>query len=436
MINSIFGKLLEKRYAIWKLFDEYPLLSLIIIAIIPRLIILFYVSISSQLFPFGGLDHDGYCEIAENLVKNGIYSIDGVSPTFGRAPLYPFLLAPGAFFGVTYHWGRILNLILGVTACVFLFRSGILFGVSKKIAFMFALFLALNPWFAWFTKNGMTYVLTTFLLSFIYLLIATIYAGNRRLYIFILLGLVSGLTALSHPAYLPLIFGVAMAIIAILVGKSITVKRTVYRLMVMIFAFITIILPWTLRNYYHTKEFFPIVSGFGYQYLRSALRIELLLKKGKFPWEKEGDITETLGLPIDPSNIKFFVISSDRLNKELDGMAKKHILTNIKDSPIYFAKSIMVNILFLWFGDSNWWLVLMHLTYILFLILTTIIGITLNHKFFDVFVIIVVIAPIMLLHGIMHAYIQHAAYSIPLTLSLILSAMISCADQSKDFSNY
>ena len=153
------------RNSLCNYLDKYPLLILIIIALVPRLTIIAFPALFPQLLQFGGMGHDGYCEIAQNLVKHGIYSIDGVSPTFGRAPLFPLLLAPGAILGYLDLWGMILNVVLGVFACAFIFLTGKLFGASDRKSFILSLFLVFNPWLIWMTKNGMTYVLTTFLLS-------------------------------------------------------------------------------------------------------------------------------------------------------------------------------------------------------------------------------------------------------------------------------
>jgi len=100
------------RNSLCNYLDKYPLLILIIIALVPGDNYSFPGFIPATITVWG-MGHDGYCEIAQNLVKHGIYSIDGVSPTFGRAPLFPLLLAPGAILGYLDLWGMILNVVLG-----------------------------------------------------------------------------------------------------------------------------------------------------------------------------------------------------------------------------------------------------------------------------------------------------------------------------------
>jgi hypothetical protein len=371
------------------------------------------------------MGHDGYCEIAQNLVKHGIYSLDGVSPTFGRAPLFPLLLVPGAFLRCLDLWGMILNVVLGVFACAFVFLTGKLFGASDRKSFLLSLFLIFNPWLIWMTKNGMTYVLTTFLLSIDYWLIGIIYTGNRRPFIFLILGITTALTALSHPVHLVLIMGIAMAIALILRRYGLQFGIIMRYIAILLFGWIIAITPWTIRNYYHTRSFFPIVQGFGYQYLLSASRIQNLLTKGTFPWEKGGKINELSGIPIDSLNIKFSVVGDDHLNKILDTKAVEHIKTNLKDNPFYYAKHMTVNFLFLWLGDNGYGLVLLHLLYVVLLVSLIIIGIIKNCRFMQVMIIMIVIAPSILVHCFMHAYIPHAAYSIPLSVGLILSAIVA-----------
>lgn len=416
------------RYFILKCLDKYPLQILIIIALIPRLIIITFPALFPNLLQFGGKGHDGYCEIAQNLVNHGIYSLNGVSLTFGRAPLFPLLLTPGALFGYLDLWGMILNVALGVLACAFIFLTSKLFGASDRKSFILSLFLVFNPWLIWMTKNGMTYVLTTFLLSIDYWLIGIIYAGNRRPFVFLILGLTAGLTALSHPVHLVLIMGIGMAIVIIFSRNSMKLSNIIWYIAITLFGWIIALTPWTIRNYYHTRSIFPIVQGFGYQYLLSAARIENLLTKGTFPWEKGGGINELSGIPIDSLNIQFSVVGDDHLNKILDINAMDHIKTSLKNIQFYFVKHMTINFIFLWLGDKGWGLVSLHLIYLFSLISIIIIGINKNRRFIDVSIVLIVIVPTILVHCFMHAYIPHAAYSIPLSIGLILSAMVAWTD--------
>lgn len=413
------------RNSLGNYLDKYPRLILIIIALVPRLTIIAFPALFPHLLQFGGMGHDGYCEIAQNLVKHGIYSLDGVSPTFGRAPLFPLLLAPGAILGYLDLWGMILNVVLGVFSCVFIFLTGKLFGASDRKSFILSLFLVFNPWLIWMTKNGMTYVLTTFLLSMDYWLIGIIYTGNRRPFVYLILGITSALTALSHPVHLVLIMGIAIAIAIILRRHGLQLSNIMWYIAILLFGWIIAITPWTIRNYYHTRSFFPLVQGFGYQYLLSESRIKKLLTKVTFPWEKGGKINELSGIPIDSLNINFSVVGDEHLNKILDTKAIEHIKKNIKDNPLYYAKHMMVNLFFLWFGDNGWGLVLLHLLYLVLLISIIIIGIIKNRRFIEVMIIMIVIVPSILVHCFMHAYIPHAAYCIPLSIGLILSAIVA-----------
>jgi hypothetical protein len=378
-----------------------------------------------QILPFGGIGHDGYCEIAHNLVQHGVYSLDGFCPTFGRAPLLPFLLVPGALVGYLDLWGLTVNVVLGVSAGVFLYLTGKLFGASDRTSLVLSLFLVLNPWLIWMTKNGMTYVLTTFLLSVDYWLIGIIYTGNRRPLVYLVLGITSALTALSHPVHLVLIMGVGMAIALILKRQGLQLSNIIKYIAILLFGWILAITPWTLRNYYHTRSFFPLVQGFGYQYLLSESRIKNLLAKGIFPWEQGGRISELSGIPIDSLNIHFSVVGDERLNQILDTRAVEHIKTNSKDDSFYYAKHMTVNLFFLWFGDNSWGLVILHLIYFISIVSIITVGIIRNQRLLEPIIPIVVIVPSVFVHCFMHAYIPHAAYSIPLSMGLVLSAMIA-----------
>jgi 4-amino-4-deoxy-L-arabinose transferase-like glycosyltransferase len=425
------------RNALNSYLDTYPLLIVIIMALVPRLIIIASPALFPQLLQFGGIGHDGYCEIAQNLVQHGMYSLDGVSPTFGRAPLFPLLLVPGALLRSVELWGMILNVVLGVLACAFIFLTGKLLGVSDRKSFLLSLFLVFNPWLIWMTKNGMTYVLTTFLLSLDYWLLGIIYTGNKRPHVYLILGITTALTALSHPVHLVLIMGIGLAIAIILRRQGLRLSNIAWFITLLCCGWVMTITPWTLRNYYLTKSFFPIVQGFGYQYLLSESRIKNLLTKGTFPWQQGGIINELSGIPIDSLSIKFSVVGDDHINKTLDIKAIEHIKTNIQDDSLYYVKHMMVNLMFLWLGDRYWGLIFLHLIYFISLISIIIIGTIKNHRIIEVAIILIVITPSVLVHCFMHAYIPHAAYCIPLTTGLILSAMVACNNNNiNNFTNY
>ena len=172
--------------------------------------------------------------------------------------MLPLLLVPGAFLRYLNLWGMILNVVLGVLACAFIFLTGKLFGASDRKSFLLSLFLVFNPWLIWMTKNGMTYVLTTFLLSIDYWLIGIIYTGNRRPGVYIILGITIALTALSHPVHLVLIMGVGMAIALILKRQGLQLSNIIRYIAILLFGWILAITPWTLRNYYLTRSFSPL----------------------------------------------------------------------------------------------------------------------------------------------------------------------------------
>ena len=217
-----------------------------------------------------------------------------------------------------------------------------------------------------------------------------------------------------------------MAIAIILRRNGLQLSNIMWYIAILLFGWIIAITPWTIRNYYHTRSFFPIVQGFGYQYLLSESRIKKVLTKGTFPWEKGGEINKLSGIPLVSLNIKFSVVGDEHLNKILDTKAIEHIKTNIKDKPLYYAKHMIVNFLFLWLGDNGWGLVLLHLSYVVLLISIVIIGIIKNRRIIEVMIIMIVIVPSILVHCFMHAYIPHAAYCIPLSIGLILSAILAC----------
>ena len=122
---------------------------------------------------FGGNSHDGYLELAGQIVSgHGFVFEENGPPNLHRPPFYPLLIVPVSLLDA--NWQRlslilIHSLIVGGT-CYFLFHLGtLLFGrVSGGLAVMV---LLLSPWTYLNAKNPMPPVTQAFLYTaFVYFL--------------------------------------------------------------------------------------------------------------------------------------------------------------------------------------------------------------------------------------------------------------------------
>jgi len=230
-------------------------LSIFIIALLPRLIII------SRAINIPPQDTDGYEALATNIMNYGEFSSNGRLTSL-HEPFYPFFLASIYYFlGHSYMAAEIIQAVLGALTCIIIFLISInLFPLP--VAIVAALVSCFNPGFIKSSTHLMTENLYTFLFVVaIYFLIRQTKEGGFKNLIFS--GITLGIAALTRSATLLFPIFILFFIRKKLTASSYSAKRYILSIVIFIFFFSVTILPWTLRNWRVHHRFVPICTKGG-----------------------------------------------------------------------------------------------------------------------------------------------------------------------------
>ncbi|MCH7624152.1 MAG: glycosyltransferase family 39 protein, partial [Nitrospinae bacterium] len=303
---------------------------------------------------FCGQDHDGYIELARNLVHGEGYVFEpGGAPSIHRPPAFPFFLIPAAVLpDFLQQLGVIIlnSAFLGGSAFL-LYKFAIQF-FNFQLALISVVVLVLNPWLLWLIKNPTVPIFQMFITTAFIALILHLFFRPEELKkksslgSGVALGLVGGILALTHGVMLPIVFTVFVFffIAGWFKKKRAWLKMTSMALVVLLL----VVAPWTFRNWLVTDRFIPVTGNVGIAYFL-----------GNAHWEL-GEPDPTLDLPKDESALfhkktrallfagidrpytevlQFFGMRDPDLDAEVTQKAIHHVLEN----PGWFVKKIFLN---------------------------------------------------------------------------------------------
>jgi 4-amino-4-deoxy-L-arabinose transferase-like glycosyltransferase len=201
------------------------------------------------------VDPDRFGVLAENIyLGNGFVFERGEEPTTYKGPIYPLFLTIIMYLSFDYKiWAiQIAQNILHLISCYFVYI------ITKncfnqKTALLSSLIFAIHPFFLWFLPRIWIETFITFLtLSLIIVILE--YLKKESLFIGALVGILLGILALTKSVaiFLPL-----PVMILFILAKKKTVNNILQSLAILIIA-ITIIVPWTIRNYKVSNKFIPV----------------------------------------------------------------------------------------------------------------------------------------------------------------------------------
>ncbi len=233
-----------------KIFSRKPavlFLLLVSLSLLIRLLIYFYV-LQAEPLKFALKDVDGYLNIAQNLLDQGIYSREPSAPYYQdltRPPVYPILLV--TLLKITSFNGPIiifLQTVIGSLLSGFLFLSGIEFGLGKKISTILGVILAFDPIIV---LSG-HYLLTETIFLFFWILGILFFLKfikKNRVGFLLISAFFFGFSALTRPVvlYYPLLL---IPLLLVLPLNTLT-KKLRYSAGFLI-VFLLLITPWMLRN--------------------------------------------------------------------------------------------------------------------------------------------------------------------------------------------
>ncbi len=257
------------KEAFWLAFVLCVLVGLFIIFVITPL-----TGLSQK---FGGSAHDGYLEIARNIMEgNGYVFKVGGPPVLHRPPLYPFFLVPLTLLPAYLQRPILVLLQSAMVGCIgyLIFRiAQRLFSIT--IARLSVFIFLINPWVYWLAKNPMSIVLQGFLyILFISLIGREVFdkvegkenlsinsrVWSKQLYI----GIVVAALALTHGT---MIFIATIALLMLFFNALLRRNfRDAINIVIISFIILLFISPWTYRNWQVFHRFVPITGNAGFTY--------------------------------------------------------------------------------------------------------------------------------------------------------------------------
>lgn len=221
---------------------------------------------------FGGPGNDGYIELARNIVQGEgfVFEPEG-SPPIHRPPAYAFFLIPIAVLPDFLHRAGVIilnSLFFGGTAFL-LYKFSLKF-FDRHLVLISLLIFIFNPWVLWCIKFPMVAHLQMFLFTALFVLILHLFFQPEESLLkksflgSVVLGLVGGISALTHGIMLPLVISLffILIIIGIIKGRKDWVRLTSFAIVI----FFIVVSPWTFRNWQVTGRFIPMVSNPGLLY--------------------------------------------------------------------------------------------------------------------------------------------------------------------------
>jgi hypothetical protein len=409
---------------------QNPKWTLTAITLIPRAALL--AAAYRHGTPFGDTAHDGYLQIAQNIVRYGDIGL-GPHHLITRGPLFPLLLAPGVAVGHPQLWNALLNLVASIATCLLVFSAAKQLTGSVSGSFYAAAFVTLDPWLIWFVKNPMPTVTATFFFAAAVYFFVQLLLGRGLLVSSVGLGASCAFAALDHPALIMLAAGFTLAILAAIAGswKSAGEKpslgNSALALATMWLAFILVLVPYAIRNYRDVARPVLISDGAGLSYFMGATRYTL----SPYPWANVQwpftDVANRLHVNVPDLDVQYFTID-DRYYPELSKLAKADVEFLARYHPAYLAKRTVVMGFWFFAGDYSISRTLAHCIYLALLGIGC--WMCWRSKGWEFTVpFLVIILPALALHSLTMALIGHAAYAIPYVVPLAMPLAFALAKQ-------
>lgn len=301
---------------------------------------------------FGGDGHDGYLEIANNIIRgNGFVFEPGGVPVFHRPPFYPLLISPLTLLSKGLQRPCLVliqSIMVGGIASLIFGIAKYLFGPSTAEK-AFIIFI-LNPWVYWNAKNPMTPITQGLLYTLL-----VVWAGSELLTILgrysvpasktklwskrLAMGIVATALALTHGAMLAV--NIVLLFILFIAGIA---RRNYQATKTSIIAgviMVTLIAPWTYRNWVEFHRFIPIAGGSGLAYFNGNVHWEGITQE---PQRKgEGYIDASLRVAGIEGTEAAHTHWKGLKDIELEDKINEKMIEDLRTHPGAFMKKVLLN---------------------------------------------------------------------------------------------
>jgi 4-amino-4-deoxy-L-arabinose transferase-like glycosyltransferase len=300
---------------------------------------------------FGGYGHDGYLEIARSVAQGNGFVCEPGQPPVACPPLYPLFLSPITLLPEGLQRPSLVvfqsAMVGGIAFLVFLIGKS-LFSISiAKIAVVIFL---LNPWIYWSAKNPMTPVMQSFLyILFVFLMGRYVFGilkgldnqTNKKRWcpIWLAIGLTGGALALTHGSMLPAVFG--LLFVAFIFGLIRKNKQLLTTVVISGCVVVSLVAPWTYRNWVVFGRFIPVASHAGFAYFHGLVHWNISGEDAQRQHESyEAAALRLLGIEGDASRyVQFYGLKDPNINAKFNEKAVEHIRTH----PGVFLKKFILN---------------------------------------------------------------------------------------------
>jgi 4-amino-4-deoxy-L-arabinose transferase-like glycosyltransferase len=303
---------------------------------------------------FGGQGHDGYIELARNLVRGDGYVFEpGGPPSLHRPPAFPFFLIPAALLPDSLQQLGVIILksifLGGVASLLYKFTKQYF---NRRLALTTVAILVLNPWVLWSVKNPTVAIFQMFIVTAFIALVAHCFFPPDELKIKsslgsgMALGLVGAILALTHGVMLHIVFTVFVFLfIAGWIKKQRKWREMTSLALIVLFL---VVAPWTYRNWQVTGRFLPVVGNIGLVYFLGNSHWELgkldadldLPKNDSILFQERTRALLYAGIDRPQEEVlQFFGVRDPKLDAQLTQKAVHHAL----EHPGLFVKKILLN---------------------------------------------------------------------------------------------
>jgi hypothetical protein len=285
----------------------------------------------------GGEGHDGYLELAQNLVAgNGYVFEKGGHKVFHRPPLYPVLLMPGAALPGMFARAYIivLNSALLAGAVTIVFSFGVRF-FSQRVGDCAAALLLLNPFMLYGVKNPMSAICQMFFFTAVLFLTWRLLSADKppSFQFLILYTVILAAAALGHATVL-LLDCLILGVVAF---------RWREGALVCFLGLIFFVAPWTWRNYRVTGMFIPVAGNAGLAYFAGNAHWGITQPPQAANEAREDSEFRHAGFPVEKRRewMKYYGFTDSKVDALANERAKEHA----RNHPGDFARKFFLNAL-------------------------------------------------------------------------------------------
>ncbi|MBX3320826.1 MAG: glycosyltransferase family 39 protein [Nitrospira sp.] len=276
--------------------------------------------------------------LAWNLVSLRRFTLDGVNPAAHVGPLYPGVLACFYFLmGHRPEWVPMLHVLFDLGAAWGIYRVGVVLWNDRVGAWTAALFF-LYPAYWTYDPRIRSEALLTLLIS-LWLWTTVLAMKKPSLLRFVLMGLVAGLTVLCKPVVL--VLAILLATLAEM--NSDRISQRLARGAMYTTACLTLVAPWSVRNYVEFHQFIPVSAGVGVGFWMGSDPVS----RGSWPMplEQEHTIWESANITPLPHAYAMYDVGTDQR------LRQKGIERIIAD-PMNYLRLTLGRIWDFWIGNS------------------------------------------------------------------------------------